>query len=112
VSDAMDREEIHRAFAAARRVLREAEGAGRAPPEPMAFSILRLLEYAVATGDALSILAKAFTSCFGYLKSQLPIEAFEPLRVAFHHDEHGAMEGEGGGGVREGLAWRPSKDDA
>lgn len=68
--------------------------------------------FAVANGRALNILAKEFAACFGYLKSQLPIEAWEPLRVAFHHSKHRAMEGEGGGGVREGLAKRPSKEDA
>jgi hypothetical protein len=109
VSDVLDREKLREAFANSRHLLREAESAGRAAPDPMALSILWLLEYAVATGDALSILAKAFASCFGYLKSQLPIESFEPLRAAFQINEQG--EGERGAGVGEGLAWRPSKED-
>lgn len=90
MSASLDRKEILHAFAVARRVLRDAEGAGRAAPDAMALSILRLLEYAAATGDAMSLLAKAFTGCFGYLKSQIPIDAFEPLRAAFRHNEHGA----------------------
>lgn len=92
MTDVLDRERLRQSFAASRRALRDAESAGRPAPDPMAIAILRLLEYAVATGDALSVLAKAFTSCFGYLKSQLPIEAFEPLRLAFHHSEQGALE--------------------
>jgi hypothetical protein len=109
VSEALDREKLREAFSNSRHVLRQAERAGRAAPDSMALSILELLEYAVANGDALSILAKAFTSCFVYLKAQLPIDAFEPLRMAFHHNEHGVIEGDGGGGVTEG--WRPSKGD-
>jgi hypothetical protein len=92
VSDVLDRVALRHAFAVTRGVLQEAEGEGRAAPGEMAIAILRLLEFAVANGRALNILAKEFAACLVYLKSQVPIEAWEPLRVAFHHNKHGAME--------------------
>ena len=97
VSDVLDRVALRHAFAVTRGVLQEAEGEGRAAPGEMAIAILRLLEFALANGRAPNILAKEFAACLGYLKSQLPIEAWEPLRVAFHHNTHGAMEAKGAG---------------
>src|ERR1035438_223218 len=72
VSDVLDRVALRHAFAVTRGVLQEAEGEGRAAPGEMAIAILRLLEFAVANGRPLNILAKEFAACLGYLKSELP----------------------------------------